>query len=44
MLLAAVFWPPSVEIKGIVLVTIEEGVHLFPSRTQKLSSPSPMIL
>jgi len=26
------------------LVTIEEGVHLFPSRTQKLSSPSPMIL
>ena len=25
-------------------VTMAEGIHLFPSRTQKLSPPAPMIL
>ena len=26
------------------LVALPEGVHLFPSRTQKLSPPGPMVL
>ncbi len=31
-------------IKAIILAVLEEGVHLFPSRTQKLSLPSLMLL